>query len=83
MIEATTPLSVQEVTITGDFWLEQGRTGKLVKDEQGVWSVTIGPFFPDIYSYAFTSPGELAPLSELGITEHSPRLSHSAGPRSA
>ena len=49
--------NAKDVTITGDFWLEQSRTGKLVKDDQGVWSITVGPFFPDVYSYAFTVDG--------------------------
>ena len=43
-----------EVTVYGD-WM----TGeeKLTKDENGVWSVTVGPLAPDFYSYAFTVDG--------------------------
>ena len=53
--------NAKEVTMTGDFWLEQSRTASLVKDDQGVWSITLGPFFPDVYSYAFTVDGTAMP----------------------
>jgi L-ascorbate metabolism protein UlaG (beta-lactamase superfamily) len=49
--------NVKEVTIGGDFWLEQRRTEKLERDEQGVWSITVGPLFPDVYSYWFRVDG--------------------------
>jgi enterochelin esterase family protein len=42
-----------EVKVTGDF----GPEGKLSKDEQGVWSVTVGPLTPDYYSYTFNVDG--------------------------
>src|SRR5205085_1645618 len=29
----------------------------LIKDDKGVWSVTVGPLTPDLYSYAFTVDG--------------------------
>ncbi len=38
-----------DVSVTGDF----GERGKMAKDEQGVWSRTVGPLTPDFYSYAF------------------------------
>jgi enterochelin esterase-like enzyme len=38
-----------EVSVSGDF----GAGGKLTKDEQGVWSITVGPLTPDFYSYTF------------------------------
>jgi L-ascorbate metabolism protein UlaG (beta-lactamase superfamily)/enterochelin esterase-like enzyme len=53
--------NARDVTITGDFWLVQNRTEKLVKDDQGVWSVTLGPFSPDLYSYAFNVDGTSIP----------------------
>ena len=53
--------NAKEVTISGDFWLEQNRTAKLVKDDQGVWSITLGPFSPDVYSYAFSVDGTAIP----------------------
>jgi L-ascorbate metabolism protein UlaG (beta-lactamase superfamily)/enterochelin esterase-like enzyme len=53
--------NARDVTITGDFWLVQNRTEKLVKDDQGVWSVTLGPFRPDLYSYAFNVDGTSIP----------------------
>jgi enterochelin esterase-like enzyme len=42
-----------EVTVGGDF----GRGGALTKDEQGVWSIEVGPLEPDFYSYTFTVDG--------------------------
>ena len=47
-----------EVTIGGD-WIAQGlgSGGKLEKDQQGVWSITVGPLVPDFYSYSFTVDG--------------------------
>jgi 1,4-alpha-glucan branching enzyme len=34
-----------EVSVSGDFG-----GGKMEKDDQGVWSVTVGPLTPDFYS---------------------------------
>ncbi len=45
-----------EVSLTGD-WLGSTPAPKLTKDEQGVWSVTLGPFEPSIYIYSFTVDG--------------------------
>jgi enterochelin esterase-like enzyme len=42
-----------DVTLTGD-WLGSAEQPKLTKDDQGVWSVTLGPFEPSIYVYSFT-----------------------------
>jgi enterochelin esterase family protein len=49
-----------EVTLTGD-WLGSAPAPKLTKDEQGVWSVTLGPFEPSIYIYSFTVDGVAIP----------------------
>jgi enterochelin esterase-like enzyme len=45
-----------DVTLSGD-WLGNAEPPKLTKDEQGVWSVTLGPFEPSIYIYSFTVDG--------------------------
>lgn len=47
-----------EVTVGGD-WIPQGlgTGGKLAKDDQGVWSLTVGPLPADFYSYSFTVDG--------------------------
>jgi enterochelin esterase-like enzyme len=45
-----------EVTLRGD-WMEGGAGEKLARDDQGVWSLTVGPLRPDFYSYAFTVDG--------------------------
>jgi enterochelin esterase family protein len=42
-----------EVTLRGD-WMEASAPEKLSKDDQGIWSVTVGPLVPDFYSYALT-----------------------------
>lgn len=47
-----------QVSIMGD-WVTHGRakTGPLEKDDSGVWSITLGPFVPDFYSYSFQVDG--------------------------
>lgn len=47
-----------EVTVGGD-WISQGlgTGGKLEKDTQGVWSITVGPLPADFYSYSLTVDG--------------------------
>jgi enterochelin esterase-like enzyme len=42
-----------EVSLSGDF----GETGKMTKDDKGVWSLTVGPLTPDFYTYAFHVDG--------------------------
>src|SRR5262249_1394660 len=42
-----------EVSVSGDF----GAGGKLTKDDQGVWSITVGPLPADFYSYTFNVDG--------------------------
>ena len=59
----------KEVTITGDFWLEQGRREKLVKDDQGMWSLTTEPLTSDLYSYNFTLDGVSIPDPANGLTK--------------
>ncbi|HKA02474.1 MAG TPA: alpha/beta hydrolase-fold protein [Candidatus Solibacter sp.] len=43
-----------EVTVSGEFMKD---SKALVKDDKGVWSVTIGPIEPEIYNYNFTIDG--------------------------
>jgi enterochelin esterase family protein len=47
-----------EVTVGGD-WIAQGlgTGGKLARDEQGVWAITVGPLPPDFYSYTLVVDG--------------------------
>jgi enterochelin esterase family protein len=42
-----------DVSVSGDF----GQSGKLTKDERGVWSITLGPLDADYYSYIFNIDG--------------------------
>jgi enterochelin esterase family protein len=45
-----------EVTVSGEF--EVGAPAhKMTRDAQGVWSVTVGPFEPEIYEYDFIVDG--------------------------
>jgi enterochelin esterase family protein len=43
-----------EVTVSGEF---MKGSKELVKDDKGVWSVTVGPIEPEIYNYNFTIDG--------------------------
>ncbi|MBN1972614.1 MAG: hypothetical protein JW787_03175 [Sedimentisphaerales bacterium] len=45
-----------EVSLTGEVLPSQG-AGKMTRDSNGVWSVTIGPLAPDIYGYSFNIDG--------------------------
>jgi enterochelin esterase family protein len=47
-----------EVVLDGD-WILQGRGtgGPLQKDDQGIWSITVGPLPPDFYMYTLTVDG--------------------------
>jgi len=49
-------LKASEVTLRGD-WMEGFASEKLSKDDQGVWSLTVGPLVPDFYSYSFSVDG--------------------------
>ena len=50
-----------DVTIAGDFWVQEGRSEQMVKGDDGVWSLTTDPLLPDLYSYWFTIDGVPAP----------------------
>jgi enterochelin esterase family protein len=45
-----------DVTVRGD-WMQGPDPVKLQKDDQGVWSVTVGPLAPDFYSYLYMVDG--------------------------
>ena len=44
----------KRVTVSGEW---PGGAKDLTKDEQGVWSVTVGPLAPDLYGYGFSVDG--------------------------
>jgi enterochelin esterase-like enzyme len=44
-----------EVTLNGD-WPE-GRNVKMVKDDDGVWSATVGPLTPELWGYTYSVNG--------------------------
>lgn len=76
-----------EVTIAGDFWLQQNRADKLTKDDQGVWSLTTEPLPPDYYSYFFTVDGVRIPDPANGLIKPGVGATQSAfsipGPQTA
>ncbi len=46
-----------EVTISGE-WMEGfGASEKMVRDDEGVWSITVGPLAPEFYGYSFNVDG--------------------------
>lgn len=47
----------EQVTLIGEL---DGRTYPMTKDESGVWSVTVGPWAPDVYNYQFNVDGIIA-----------------------
>ena len=49
--------NAREVVATGEL---DGKPHPLTKGTDGVWSVTVGPLAPDIYTYAFTVDGVVA-----------------------
>ncbi|MFC1781008.1 alpha/beta hydrolase-fold protein [Planctomycetota bacterium] len=46
--------NAEQVTVSGEL---DGRSYPMTKDESGVWSVTVGPLPPDIYTYSFNVDG--------------------------
>jgi len=49
--------NAKQVTASGEL---DGQTHPMTKDDSGVWSVTIGPLTPDIYTYSFNVDGVIA-----------------------
>jgi|WetSurMetagenome_2_1015567.scaffolds.fasta_scaffold121371_2 enterochelin esterase-like enzyme len=47
-----------EVRLNGDW--PDGRSVAMTKDDQGVWSVTVGPLKPELWMYSFTVDGARA-----------------------
>jgi len=45
-----------EITLRGD-WMEGAASEKLSKNDQGLWSATVGPLVPDFYTYTLTVDG--------------------------
>src|SRR5437879_12101883 len=46
------------VTLAGDFATQgRGAAGRMQKDDDGIWSLTVGPLVPDFYSYSFNVDG--------------------------
>jgi enterochelin esterase family protein len=46
--------NAKEVTLIGEL---DGKTYPMTKNENGIWSVTIGPLAPDVYNYQFNADG--------------------------
>ena len=47
----------KQVTLIGEL---DGKTYPMTKDADGVWSVTVGPWAPDVYNYQFDVDGIIA-----------------------
>jgi hypothetical protein len=47
----------QQITVSGEL---DGQSHPMTKDDDGVWTVTIGPLAPDIYTYSFSVDGVTA-----------------------
>ena len=62
------------VTLSGDFVTQgRGTAGPMQKDGEGVWSLTVGPLVPDIYSYTFNVDGVRTadprnPMVKVGVS---------------
>ena len=53
-IESTTSVFMTSVVASGEL---DGKPHPMTKGADGVWSVTIGPLAPDIYTYSFNVDG--------------------------
>ena len=49
--------NAKEVILIGEL---DGKTHPMTRDERGVWSVTVGPWPPDVYNYQFRVDGTIA-----------------------
>jgi enterochelin esterase family protein len=49
--------NAKEVVLIGEL---DGKTHPMTRDERGVWSVTVGPWPPDVYNYQFRADGVIA-----------------------
>jgi enterochelin esterase-like enzyme len=49
--------NAQQITVSGEL---DGKSYPMTKDANGIWSVTVGPLPPDIYTYSFNVDGVIA-----------------------
>jgi enterochelin esterase-like enzyme len=49
--------NARQVTVSGEL---DGKSYPMTKDANGIWSVTVGPLPPDIYTYSFNVDGVVA-----------------------
>jgi enterochelin esterase-like enzyme len=49
--------NAKEVTLVGEL---DGKPHPMTKDDNGIWSVTLGPLAPDVYNYQFNVDGIIA-----------------------
>jgi enterochelin esterase-like enzyme len=67
----------RDVRLTGHIigpnahWLSKDRSMPMTKGADGIWSITLGPFQPDIYDYGYTVDGVAAsdPGNRLNLVE--------------
>lgn len=48
--------NAKQVTLYGD-WMPRGSSEKMTKNEDGIWTLTVGPLPPSVYLYSFTVDG--------------------------
>ena len=63
--------TANDVRVSGEF-LTAGEA--LHRDEKGVWTATVGPVAPDIYSYQLSVDGLAMPRARLDVPGSSPRF---------
>ena len=51
-------VNATDVVLNGDW--PQGRGVKMTRDDQGIWSVTVGPLMPELWAYTFSVNGVTA-----------------------
>jgi enterochelin esterase-like enzyme len=47
----------ENITISGNWMAGWGASKSLVKNDTGLWTLTVGPLEPEIYTYSFSSNG--------------------------
>ena len=49
------------VRVTGEIITDRAAPSAMARDSSGVWSLTVGPLAPDVYTYAFVVDGVHTP----------------------
>jgi len=60
------------VRVTGEIITDRAAPSAMARDSSGVWSLTVGPLAPDVYTYAFTVDGVHTPDPLNGYAKTGP-----------